>query len=92
MSSAPFFTLFPAKKCVPRWRIKILPGFAVSPSKSLTPSRFDIESRPNRVEPAAFVLLIFYDNKKRISDKNKRSAQILSPASSHIVDLLNISL
>lgn len=40
---------------MPRWRTKTLPGFATSPAKSLMPSRLDFESRPNFVEPAAFV-------------------------------------
>ena len=55
MSSAPRFTLMPGKKRVPRWRTKILPALASSPPYSFTPRRFDIESLPNLVEPAALV-------------------------------------
>jgi len=40
---------------VPRWRIKTLPAYALWPPYSFTPRRFDIESLPNLVEPAALV-------------------------------------
>ena len=44
---------------MPCWRTITLPALTAWPPKSFTPRRFDIESRPSFVVPAAFVCAIF---------------------------------
>src|SRR5690554_6542210 len=53
--SRPRPTPTPAWNLVPRWRTMMLPAVTAWPPNSLTPRRLDSESRPLRVEPAAFL-------------------------------------
>ncbi|KKS79425.1 MAG: hypothetical protein UV53_C0007G0011 [Candidatus Azambacteria bacterium GW2011_GWE1_42_9] len=55
VSSLPRLTLTPGSHLDPLCLMMILPAATFSPSKSFTPNRFECDSRPNRVEPAAFV-------------------------------------
>ena len=43
---------------MPRWRTTIIPALISWPSKILTPSRFDSESRPFLEEPSPFLCAI----------------------------------
>ena len=45
----------PGRKRVPRWRTTIMPAVMSWPSKTLTPSRLDSESRPFFDEPSPFL-------------------------------------
>src|ERR1041385_993454 len=47
--------LTPALNLLPRWRTMMLPAITGSPPNFFSPSRFDSESRPLRVEPPAFL-------------------------------------
>src|SRR5919108_2311641 len=49
----------PALKRVPRWRTTIMPALTSWPSKILTPSRLDSESRPFFDEPRPFLCAIY---------------------------------
>lgn len=55
VSSDPWPTFKPGNTEVPRWRIKIEPAVTFSPPYRLTPSLFELESRPLRVEPVPFL-------------------------------------
>src|SRR3989344_3886734 len=55
VSSLPSLTFVTGPYLVPRWRMMTLPAFTFCPPKILTPKRFDAESRPNEVEPPAFL-------------------------------------
>src|SRR6266508_1777543 len=49
----------PARKRVPRCRTTIAPALISCPSKILTPSRFDSESRPFFEEPRPFLCALY---------------------------------
>src|SRR5215813_8408206 len=60
VSSRPMPTPVPGRKRVPRWRTRIIPALTSCPSNSLTPSRFDCESRPFFEEPSPFLCAIVF--------------------------------
>src|SRR5882724_569226 len=55
VSSPPRPTLTPGWKWVPRWRTMISPALTSWPPKRLTPRRWELESRPLRVDEAPFL-------------------------------------
>src|SRR3978361_2074338 len=55
VSSPPRPTLTPGWKWVPRWRTMISPALTSWPPKRLTPRRWELESRPLRVDDAPFL-------------------------------------
>src|SRR6478735_4680237 len=59
VSSPPRPTLTPGWKWVPRWRTMISPALTTWPPKRLTPSRWELESRPFLVEAAPFLCAIW---------------------------------
>src|SRR5262249_41218898 len=59
VSSRPIPVPGPGLKRVPRWRTMISPPVTVWPAKTLTPSRFALESRPLRLEPNPFLCAIY---------------------------------
>ncbi len=56
---------------VPRWRTKILPGFASCPPKSLTPKYFGLESVRFLAVPPAFLLAIYCSKLADMPDLSK---------------------
>lgn len=58
VSSSALFTPLPALNFEPLCLMMMLPAFTVCEPKILTPSRFEIESRPRLVEPPAFLCAI----------------------------------
>ncbi|CDJ99848.1 hypothetical protein MIC448_190004 [Microbacterium sp. C448] len=58
VSSPPRPTPAPGWKWVPRWRTMISPALTTWPPKRLTPNRWELESRPLRVELAPFLCAI----------------------------------
>src|SRR3954469_14513987 len=58
VSSRPMPAPSPGRKRVPRWRTMISPPVTVWPAKTLTPRRFEFESRPLRLEPRPFLCAI----------------------------------
>src|SRR4051794_13461835 len=55
VSSPPRPTPSPGWKWVPRWRTRISPALTCWPPNRFTPSRWELESRPLRVEDAPFL-------------------------------------
>src|SRR5580704_7145164 len=55
VSSPPRPTPSPGWKWVPRWRTRISPALTCWPPNRLTPSRWELESRPLRLEDAPFL-------------------------------------
>src|ERR1700679_336234 len=55
VSSPPRPTRSPGWKCVPRWRTRISPALTCWPPNRFTPRRWELESRPLRLEDAPFL-------------------------------------
>lgn len=66
VSSAVRLVFFPARNTVPLWRIIISPFPTDCPPKTFTPSLLEIESRPNLVDPPAFLVAILDKTTKPI--------------------------
>ncbi len=58
VSSVPLRTFLPGCILVPRCRTSIIPDFIVCPSPTLVPKYCGFESRPNLVDPPAFLCAI----------------------------------
>src|SRR3954465_13946481 len=58
VSSPPRPTFWPGWKWVPRWRTMISPALTAWPPYRLTPSRWELESRPFLVDAAPFLCAI----------------------------------
>src|SRR3954452_17718180 len=58
VSSPPRPTCWPGWKWAPRWRTMISPALTTWPPKRLTPSRWELESRPFLVDAAPFLCAI----------------------------------